>query len=56
MNGMKTLAVLIAALGILVVDALRPTQSKGDDDDVVLFIGSARPLAAETGIARRRRR
>jgi len=55
MNGMKTLAVLIAALGMLTVDALRPAPSKGEDDDVGLFIGSARPLAADTSVARRRR-
>jgi hypothetical protein len=55
MTGMKTLAVLIAAVGMLIADALRPIPSKGEDDDVGLFIGSARPLAAETRVARRRR-
>jgi hypothetical protein len=55
MTGLKTLAVLIAALGMLIVDALRPNPGQGEDDDVGLFVGSARPLAAETRVARRRR-
>jgi hypothetical protein len=43
---MKTLMFLLAAVGMLIVGFLRPARPADEDDDVGLFIGSARPLAA----------
>jgi hypothetical protein len=43
---MQILTFLIAAIGVLIVPALRPSSGAEDDDDVGLFIGSARPLPA----------
>ncbi len=39
------LAVLLAALGMAAVESIRPSPAE-DDDDVGLFVGSARPLRA----------
>jgi hypothetical protein len=54
---MKTLMLLIAAIGTVIVGLLRPSRPDEEDDDVGLFIGSARPLAAKpqvSGATRRR--
>jgi hypothetical protein len=48
---MKTFMFIFAALGMLVAGSLRPRPVKEKDDDVGLFVGSARPLPAN---ARRR--
>jgi hypothetical protein len=45
---MKTLMFIFAALGMLVVEAIRPRPAKDKDDEVGLFVGSARPLPART--------
>jgi hypothetical protein len=42
----KTLAFLVAALGMAAVESIRPTPAK-DDDDVALFVGSAHALPAK---------
>jgi hypothetical protein len=52
MAALKTLTTLFAALGMAMIESLRSTPSTDEDDDVGLFIGSARPLAAETRVAR----
>jgi len=44
---MHILTFLIAALGILIVPALRPSAATDEDDGVGLFVGSARPLPAD---------
>jgi hypothetical protein len=49
---MKTLMFLFAAVGMLIVGFLRPARPVDEDDDVGLFIGSARPLAAKPKLAR----
>jgi hypothetical protein len=41
---MRTLAFLIGVLGMLVLESLR-SPKKEEDDDIGLFVGSARPLA-----------
>jgi hypothetical protein len=51
---LKTLAFLIAAAGMAVVESVRSVPAN-DDDDVGLFIGSARPLAARIPVHRPRR-
>jgi len=43
----KTLSVLIAAVGVLILGSLRSSPAAEEDDDVGLFVGSARPLAAK---------
>ncbi len=48
------LAVLIAAVGMAMVESIRPMPVK-DDDDVGLFVGSAHPLPAKLPVSRRRR-
>jgi hypothetical protein len=48
----KTLAVLIAALGMAAVEPVRPTRGK-DDDDFALFVGSAHPVLARPPVIRR---
>jgi hypothetical protein len=53
---MKTLFVLIVALGMLIVAPLRSAPRTGEDDgDFGLFVGSARPLAEKQPVRTRRR-
>jgi hypothetical protein len=54
MTALKTLTLLIAALAMSIVESLRAVPSKDEDEDVGLFIGSARPLAAVPHVAERR--
>jgi hypothetical protein len=49
---MKTLMAVLAAVGMFVVGFLRPARPVDEDDDVGLFIGSARPLAAKPQVAK----
>jgi hypothetical protein len=49
----KTLAVLLAALGLAAVESGRRTPTN-DEDDFALFVGSAHPLPARLPISRRR--
>jgi hypothetical protein len=49
---MHILTVLVAAIGVVIVPALRRSPAIDDDDAVGLFIGSARPLAAAPELAR----
>jgi hypothetical protein len=51
---LKMLAVLVAAVGMAMVESVRPAPVT-DDDDVGLFVGSAHPLRAELPVSRRRR-
>jgi hypothetical protein len=55
MTAVKTLTLLIAALGMLLIESRRPVLSTDEDDDAGLFIGSAHPLAAVPHVAKRRR-
>jgi len=41
---LKTLAVLIAVLGMALIESVRPAALADDDDGVGLFVGSARAL------------
>ena len=49
---MQILTILIAAIGILIVPAFRRSPADEEDDDVGLFIGSARPLPANPQVTR----
>jgi hypothetical protein len=55
MTALKTLTLLIAAFGMLLIESLRSAPTTDEDDDVGLFVGSAHPVAAKTPVARRRR-
>jgi hypothetical protein len=44
---LKTLAVLIAAFGMAAFESVESRRPK-DEDDVALFVGSARPLTAQS--------
>jgi len=48
---LRALAFLIAAAGMAIVESVRSVPAN-DDDDVGLFIGSARPLAAKVRVRR----
>ncbi|HKC90755.1 MAG TPA: hypothetical protein VKE23_05455 [Candidatus Limnocylindria bacterium] len=45
MGILKLLAVLIAVLWMAAVESVQPSRSK-DEEDIVLFVGSAHPLAS----------
>jgi len=44
---LKTLALIIAALGMALVEPVRRKTVTDDDEDVVLFVGSAHALPAK---------
>jgi hypothetical protein len=44
------LAVLIAALGMALVESVRSTAPADDDDRIGLFVGSAHALAEEPSV------
>jgi len=44
---LKTLALIIAALGMALVEPVRRTTLTDDDEDVGLFVGSAHALPAK---------
>jgi len=48
---LKTLALIVAALGLALVEPVRRKTVTDDDDDVGLFVGSAHALPA-TALAR----
>jgi hypothetical protein len=51
---LKTLAVLVVALGMAAVESVRSGPARDEEDDA-LFVGSAHPLALKLPINRRRR-
>jgi hypothetical protein len=53
MGVLKMLAILIAALGMAAFESARATAER-DDDDFVLFVGSAHPLRVDVPISQRR--
>jgi hypothetical protein len=54
-TALKTLTFLVAAVVMLIIESVRRSPSKEEDDAVGLFVGSARPLAAKTRVPGQRR-